>query len=255
MKGLILAAGYATRLRPLTDDTAKPLLPVGGRPMVDWLLDKLREIDAVDEVHLVTNARYAPDFRRWAEDKDVVVHDDRTSTNDDRLGAIGDIQYAVGHAGIDDDLLVVAGDNLFDYGLAELVGFWHGKGVASAVAVLDVGDPQLAKRYGVISIDDDRRIRSFVEKPEQPESTLVATAAYLYHREHVKLVERYLADGNPPDQPGNLIAWLHRREPVYAFPIEGGWFDVGDAEQLLAADNRLRVRAGLPARGTYSLQS
>jgi glucose-1-phosphate thymidylyltransferase len=255
MKGLILAAGYATRLRPLTDTTAKPLLPVGGRPIVDWLLDKFREVEAVAEVHLVTTARYAPDFRRWAEGKDVVVHDDGTSTNDDRLGAIGDIQFTVERAGIEDDLLVVAGDNLFDYSLAEMVAFWRGKGVASAVAALDVGDLELAKRYGVISIDDDGRIRSFVEKPEQPESTLAATAAYLYHREHVKLVERYLADGNPPDQPGNLVAWLHRREPVYAFPIEGGWFDVGDREQLLAADNRLRLRAGLPARDTYSLQS
>jgi glucose-1-phosphate thymidylyltransferase len=255
MKGLILAAGYATRLRPLTDTTAKPLLPVGGRPMVDWLLDKFREVEAVDEVHLVTNARYAPDFRRWAEGKDVVVHDDGTHSNDDRLGAIGDIQYTVERAGIDDDLLVVAGDNLFDYSLEELAEFWRGKGLASVVAVLDVGDPELAKRYGVISIDDDRRILSFVEKPEHPESTLAATAAYLYHREHVKLVERYLAEGNPPDQPGNLVAWLHTRAPVYAFPIEGGWFDVGDPEQLLAADNRLRARAGLPARDTYSLQS
>jgi glucose-1-phosphate thymidylyltransferase len=255
MKGLILAAGYATRLRPLTDTTAKPLLPVGGRPMVDWLLDKFREVGEIDEVHVVTNTRYAPDFRRWAEGTDVIVHDDGTSTNDDRLGAIGDIRFTVDRAGIDDDLLVVAGDNLFDYSLEEMVEFWRAKGRQNAVAVLDVGDPELAKRYGVISVDDDRRILSFVEKPEVPESTLAATAAYLYGREDVKLVQRYLDEGNNPDQPGNLVAWLHSRRPVYAFPIEGGWFDVGDPEQLLTADNRMRVRAGLEPRDTYSIQS
>ena len=115
MKALILAAGYATRLQPLTDTIAKPLLPVGGRPMVDWLLEKIREVEQVDETFLVTNSRYAGQFRRWAEGTGVTVLDDGTSTNDDRLGAIGDIRFTVERAGIDDDLLTVAGDNLFDF--------------------------------------------------------------------------------------------------------------------------------------------
>lgn len=255
MKALILAAGYATRLRPLTDTIAKPLLPVGGRPMADALLEKIRAVDAVDETHLVTNSRYAPAFRRWAEGNGVVVHDDGTSSNDDRLGAIGDLRFTLEQAGIDDDLLVVAGDNLFDYGLTEFADFWRSKGIASAIAVHDVLTPELARLYGVVDVAGDGRVVGFVEKPEQPPSTLAATATYLYHREHVRLVERYLAEGNPPDQPGNLIAWLHTREPVYAWSGEGGWFDVGDAEQLLAADNRMRVRAGLLPRDTYSTQS
>jgi glucose-1-phosphate thymidylyltransferase len=255
VKALILAAGYATRLRPLTDTIAKPLLPVGGRPMVDLLLDKLREVDAVDEVHLVTNSRYAADFERWADGKDVVVHDDGTSSNDDRLGAIGDIRFTLDRAGRDDDLLVVAGDNLFDYGLDGFVEYWRSKGVASAVAVHDVGRVELARLYGVVAVDAGGRVVDFVEKPANPPSTLAATATYLYHREHVPLSDRYLREGNPPDQPGNLVAWLHRREPVYAWDGNGGWFDVGDHEQLLAADNRVRAGLGLPARDTYSAQS
>jgi glucose-1-phosphate thymidylyltransferase len=252
VKALILAAGYATRLRPLTDRMPKQLLPVGGRPMVDWILDNIRNTDAA-EVHLVTNARFAPDFERWAVDKNVRVHDDGTTTNETRLGAIGDIAFVEDRAQLDDDLLVIAGDNLFDFALADYVAWWREKNNASAVAVHDVGTPELASKYGVIDVDADDRITSFVEKPEQPASTLIATATYLYAREHAQLVAQYLADGNPPDQPGNFVAWLHTRAPVYAYRFPGGWHDIGDPQQLLEADNRLRTREGLPLRDTYAL--
>jgi glucose-1-phosphate thymidylyltransferase len=246
MKALILAAGYATRLRPLTDSIPKQLLPVGGRPMVDWILDKIRETSA-DEVHLVTNARFAADFERWAQGKDVRVHNDGTTSNDDRLGAIGDIQFV----DLDDDALVVAGDNLFDYSLAEYEAYWRAKD-GSCVAVLDVGDPELAKKYGIVDVDADDRIVGFVEKPENPPTTLCATATYLYNREHVRQVATYLAEGNPPDQPGNYVAWLHKRAPVYAYRFQGDWYDIGDRDQLLEADNRMRRRSGLPERAEYS---
>jgi glucose-1-phosphate thymidylyltransferase len=252
LKALILAAGYATRLRPLTDSVPKQLLPVGGRPMVDWILDKIREA-GLDDVHLVTNGRFAAQFGQWADGRDVVVHDDGTTSNDDRLGAIGDIRFVQERVDLDDDLLVIAGDNLFDYSLSEYVDFWRGKDGASALAVHDVGDLGLARKYGIVSVDDDDRIVKFVEKHENPASTLAATATYLYAREHARLVPAYLEEGNPPDQPGNYVAWLHKREPVYAYRFEGGWYDIGDPEQLLAADNRMRERAGLPARDTYSL--
>ncbi len=252
LKALILAAGYATRLRPLTDSVPKQLLPVGGRPMVDWILEKIRA-GGIDDVHLVTNARFATQFRQWADEKDVVVHDDGTTSNDDRLGAIGDIRFVQKQAAIDDDLLVIAGDNLFDYALADYVDFWRSKDGSSALAVHDVGDLALARQYGIVSVDEADRIVDFVEKPDDPPSTLAATATYLYAREHARLVPTYLNEGNPPDQPGNYIAWLHKREPVYAYRFEGGWYDIGDPDQLLAADNRMRRRAGLPARDTYSL--
>ena len=248
MKALILAAGYATRLRPLTDTIPKQLLPVGGRPMVDWILDRLTETSA-DEIHLVTNARFAPDFERWAEGKDVRVHNDGTTSNEDRLGAIGDIAFVgVG----DDDLLVVAGDNLFDYSLAELESYWRARD-GSCVAVHDVGDRELAKKYGIVEVDADDRIVGFLEKPENPPSTLSATATYLYTREHAALVTTYLDEGNPPDQPGNYVAWLHERAPVYAYRFAGEWYDIGDNAQLLEADNRMRRRRGLPERAAYSL--
>ena len=246
MKALILAAGYATRLRPLTDSIAKPLLPVGGRPMVDWILDRIGETSA-DEIHLVTNARFAPDFERWAADKDVLIHNDGTTSNDDRLGAIGDIDFV----GIDDDLLVIASDNLFDYSLADYEAYWRGKG-GSCIAVHDVGDVELAKKYGIVDVDEDDRVTNFVEKPENPPTTLCATATYLYGRDDVARVKTYLAEGNPPDQPGNYVAWLHERAPVYAYRFPGEWYDIGDHAQLLEADNRMRRRVGLPERAEYS---
>ena len=246
MKALILAAGYATRLRPLTDSIAKPLLPIAGRPMVDWILDRIAETSA-DEIHLVTNARFAGDFERWAEDKDVHVHDDGTTSNDDRLGAIGDIEFV----GLDDDLLAIASDNLFDYSLADYESYWRSKG-GSAVAVYDVGDRELAKKYGIVDVDDDDRVTNFVEKPAEPPTTLCATATYLYRRDHAALVPTYLAEGNPPDQPGNFVAWLHKRAPVYAYRFPGEWYDIGDQAQLLEADNRMRRREGLPERAEYS---
>lgn len=246
MKALILAAGYATRLRPLTNSIPKQLLPVGGRPMVDWILDRISETSA-DEVHLVTNARFASDFARWADGKGVYVHDDGTTSNEDRLGAVGDIQFV----GLDDDLLVVAGDNLFDYSLADYEAYWRRTG-GSCVAVLDVGDPELAKKYGIVDVDEDDRVVGFVEKPEDPPTTLCATATYFYDREHIRLISTYLAEGNPSDQPGNFIAWLHSRTPVYAYRFDGEWYDIGDRDQLLEADNRMRRRQGLPERDEYS---
>lgn len=252
MRAIILAAGYATRLRPLTDTIPKQLLPLGGRPMLDWVCDRVAE--ATDRIDLVTNARFADDFREWAARRGgVTVHDDGTVSNDDRLGAIGDIAFVLERVGSDDDLLVVAGDNLFDFALGDFAGFARGKGIASAVAVYDCGDLELATQYGVVDVDADDRVSGFEEKPAEPRSTLVATAAYFYHREHVPLVGRYLAEGNPPDQPGRLVAWLYRREPVYAYRFPGLWFDIGNPEQLLEADNHWRGRAGLPPRETYSV--
>ena len=252
MKALILAAGYATRLRPLTDTLPKQLLPVGGRPMVDWIVDKVREA-GIEEIHLVTNGRFAPLFDTWYETAHVTVHDDGTTTNETRLGAIGDVRFVRNQIGWDDDLLVIAGDNLFDYSLADFVRFSAAKNGASAVAVYDVGDRELATQYGVIDLDADDRVVGFVEKPPEPPTTLCATATYLYAREHARLVDTYLDEGNQPDQPGHFIAWLYRREPVYGFRIPGGWYDIGDAAQLLEADNRLRELAGLPFRNSYSL--
>jgi len=254
MQALILAAGYGTRLYPLTQTVAKPLLPLAGRPMLDYLLDRIREVDEVEAVQVVTNHRFAASFLEWAESRDVQVHDDGTTSEEDRLGAIGDIQFVVDRAGLQhEDLLVVAGDNLFDYSLADFVRWWHATGEASAVVLYDVGSLELAAQYGIVEVDENDRLLSFVEKPEQPQTTLASTAAYIFHRGHVPLIRRYLDEGNVRDQPGRLVAWLLPRVPVYGYRAGGDWRDIGDAGQLLEADNRLRELAGLPTRDVYSL--
>jgi glucose-1-phosphate thymidylyltransferase len=252
MKVVVLAAGYATRLRPLTDTWAKELLPVGGRPIVDWILDAVEAVPSVDGIHLVTNRRKAPAFETWAEGRRVQVHDDGTTSNEDRLGAIGDLRFVVERAALDDDLLVIAGDNLFEFSLTDYELFWRAKGEASAVAVRDVGSLELATHYGIVALDDGGRIVDFVEKPADPPSTLAATATYLFHRAHVRLLDDYLSAGNSSDQPGRFVEWLCRRAPVYGWEFDGAWYDIGDSEQLLGADNLLRAERGLPTRAIYT---
>jgi glucose-1-phosphate thymidylyltransferase len=252
MKALILAAGYATRLRPLTDEIPKMLLPLAERPMLDYLVDRLREVHDLDAIHLVTNARFAEAFRDWAPE-DVAVHDDGTTSNDDRLGAVGDIAFAIERGQLEgEDLLIVAGDNLIGYSLADFVSFWREKD-GSAIAVRELGDRQLLKQYGVVELDEHDRVVGLEEKPVDPKSDLAATASYLYRAEHLALLPGYLEAGNPPDAPGNFMVWLHTREPVYGYRAEGEWHDIGDLGQLVEADNMMRQRAGLPIRAEYSL--
>jgi glucose-1-phosphate thymidylyltransferase len=255
VKCLILAAGYATRLRPLTDDVPKHLLPVGERPMLDWVLDAVRAVQEVDEIHLVTNSRFAPAFEHWGEANGVAVYDDGTSSNEDRLGAVGDLRLAIEQAGLEDDeLVVLAGDNLFDFSLDHFVEWWRAKPQpASAVPLHDVGDLELATQYGIADTDADDRIVRFVEKPSRPASTLASTLIYLVAPAHVRLVATYLEAGMSPDNAGSFLGWLAEREPVYGYRFEGSWYDIGDRAQLLEADNRLRRLAGVPERASYSL--
>jgi glucose-1-phosphate thymidylyltransferase len=232
------------------------LLPLAGRPMLDYLLDRVDEITELDEAHLVSNARFADDFRSWAAERDgrlrVQVWNDGTVSNDDRLGAIGDIRFTIEQAGLgDDDLFVVAGDNLIGYDLRDYVRFWREQG-GSAIALRHEPDGELIKQFGVVELDNAGRVMSFQEKPSEPRSTLAATAAYLYAADHVALVPQYLEEGNPPDAPGNLIAWLHSRAPVYGYRFTGDWLDIGNKDQLLEADNLMRSRVGLPPRTEYS---
>lgn len=248
MKALVLAAGYATRLRPLTDETAKPLLELAGRPMIDYLCDRIDEAEAVSELHVVSNSRFAADFERWAKARHgrlrPLVHDDGSRSNEERLGAIADMRFVIEQAGLEgENMLVVAGDNLFDFSLAAMVEFWRSKAGASCVAVQRCLDVERISSYGVVELSPEGRILGFVEKPEHPTSDLIATAAYVYTSSHVALIDRYLAEGNSPDQPGNFLAWLYSREPVFGFVFEEIWLDIGSHDQLREADALLRGRS------------
>ena len=243
MKAIILAAGYATRLRPLTDNVPKPLLPVGDRPLLDWILDKIQETPTIEAIHLVTNSRFAPSFARWAKPRGITVHDDGTHSNDDRLGATGDLQLVIERAQLaGQELLVLAGDNLFEFSLHEFITDARRRHPsASSVAIYDCGDQELARQYGIVTIDHDGRITKFVEKPQDPPSTLAATVIYRLAPTHSPLLTTYLAEDNRPDNIGEFIAWLSRREPVYGYRFEGPWHDIGDHDQLQRADNHLRA--------------
>ena len=235
MKAVILAGGYATRLYPLTRDRPKHLLEVGGRPILELLLERL-PLDELDAVYVVTNAKFADRFREWAKSypADVLVLDDGTASEEDRLGAIGDLQLVIESEGVDDDLIVAAGDSIFSERLDNFARFGRERG-AAAIAVYDVGDLEAMKQLSSIGVDADSRLVTFEEKPENPESTLAGIALYFYPRAILPFVGQYLAEGNNPDQPGRLVGWLYRRTPVYAWRVPGRWFDIGTPETLAEA--------------------
>ena len=247
MKLLILAAGYATRLYPLTLTQSKPLLPVAGKPMVDHVLDSLAGLPGLDRVLIVTNNKFAPHFQQWAEahrakmpQLDFTVINDGSTSDADKLGAIGDIQFVLDREKIDDDLVVVAGDNLFSQPLSEFGAFCkrHDEVV---LGVHDVGSLDEARKYGVVDVDANDRVTSFVEKPSDPPSTMIGIALYYYPRRCLGLVRQYVAEGNNPDQPGRLIQWIYPRQPVLSWRIPGIWYDIGSKETLEEA-NRLFAR-------------
>ena len=238
MKAVVLAAGYATRLYPLTLDRPKALLSVGGRPMLDRLLEQLEGVDGLDEVYVVTNSKFAGAFRDWAAGRSglpVRIVDDGTVDEESRLGAIGDLELTIREAGLDDDLLVLAGDNLFSESIGPFPAFALGRGGA-ALGVYDVGDFDTIRRYAVIELDGDDRVTLLEEKPDEPRSTLAGIALYFYPRSVLRLVTEYLAEGNNPDQPGRLVQWLYPRTPVYGWRVPGRWYDVGSKETLAEAD-------------------
>ena len=242
MKAIVLAAGYATRLYPLTLDTPKPLLRVGGRPMLEHVLERLAPVEAIDEVYVVTNAKFAPHFRAWAEGFSppraglrLTVVDDGTTDDETKLGAIGDIGLVLEREAVDADLVVVAGDNLFSENLTGF-GAEAARRAAPVVAVYDVGDLSQMHKYNSLTLDGEGRITFFEEKPDRPTSTLTAIALYFYPRTSLPLIRRYLGEGNNPDQPGRLVQWLYPQTAVYTWTVPGRWYDIGSRETLEEAD-------------------
>ncbi len=230
MKALILAAGYGTRLYPLTRDKPKPLLPVAGQPMIEHLLKKIEAIEEIDKIYVVTNEKFTGHFQSWKETyrgrKELKIINDATTGDENKLGAIGDMQLVVEKEGVNDDLLVVAGDNLFEFNLGDFLGFFREKG--TSVGLYDFHDREAVKRYSTVELDAHKKVLSFQEKPSQPTTTLIAICLYLFRKEKLHLISEYLKEGQNPDAPGFYIAWLHRKEPVYGFVFAGKWYDIGD---------------------------
>ena len=238
MKVLILAAGYATRLYPLTLTRPKPLLPVAGKPMIDYVLDNLAPIGGIGRVYVVTNAKFAGHFQKWADSYraaksklDFTIVNDGSTDDSNKLGAIGDLHLVITREKVDDDIVVVAGDNLFSESLGAFGEFCRRKN-APVLGVYDVGSLEQATKYGVVDLDGEGRILRFEEKPKQPASTLIGIALYYYPRNVAPLIRQYVAEGNNPDQPGRLVQWLYPRLPVYTWTVPGIWFDIGSKETL-----------------------
>jgi glucose-1-phosphate thymidylyltransferase len=242
MKVLILAAGYATRLYPLTLTQPKPLLPVAGKPMIEYVLDNLAPIGGIQRVYVVTNSKFAGLFQKWSDGYraaksrlEFTIVNDGSTDDTNKLGAIGDIHLVISREKIEDDLIIVAGDNLFSQSLEDFGTYCRHKN-APVLAVYDVGSLEEITKYNSISMDADGKITFFEEKPNKPASTLTGIALYYYPRKTLPMIHQYMAEGNNPDQPGRLVQWLYQRTAVYTWQVPGIWFDIGSKESLEEAN-------------------
>ncbi len=253
MKALIIAAGYATRLYPLTKNFPKPLLEVGDKTILDHLVDQIRTVPEIEHVLLITNHRFVDHFRRWTAHKAttarrsgrahtglrVDIIDDGTTSNDDRLGAVGDIQYAIAHHDIADDLLVCAADNILQFPLERFVRAYRANPV-SHIFVRAIEDVEDRKQHGIVTLNADNRVLEFEEKPENPKSKWAVPAFYIYPAAILPRISEYLNAGGTSDAPGHFVEWLCKVEPVYAYKIEGTVLDIGNHELLAEARDAFR---------------
>ena len=242
MKCLILAAGYATRLYPLTENFPKPLLEVAGKPILDWLIEDMAKTGLVDEYVVISNHKFAHIFEDWAARSSQVIRvvDDGTSTNETRLGAVRDIQFAIGQLRLDDDMLVMAGDNLLDFSLAGFIRYSQEKNATCVMRYYEADEAKLS-RSGVAQVDADDRVLSMEEKPARPKSHWCMPAFYYYTREDSRLIPEAIEAGCGTDAPGSFIAWLCRQKPVYAWEMPGRRYDIGNLESYEEVKRRFGI--------------
>ena len=236
MKAVVLAGGYATRLWPITKNRPKMFLPVGETTVIDRIFGELETEDRIETVYVSTNERFAPTFREHLaattyEKPQLSIEE--TTAEDEKFGVVGALAQLIDREGIDDDLLVVAGDNLMSFAIAEFLDFFESQD-APTLAAYDVGSYDQAKSYGLVELDGNRVV-DFQEKPADPKSTLVSIACYGFPRETLSSLSTYLTDGNNPDEPGWFVQWLQAREPTYAYTFDGAWFDIGTPDSYLDA--------------------
>lgn len=233
MKCLILAAGYATRLYPLTENFPKPLLKVGEKAILDWLVDDLVETTEIDEFVVISNHKFAQHFEDWKNNKckkrpyEITVIDDGTSTNETRLGAVRDIQLAVEKLDLTDDLLVMAGDNVLDFSLSTFVQFAKEKNT-SCVMCHEENELKKQQKTAIITMDPDHQITSYEEKPKEPKGNLAVPPFYFYRAVDVKRIQEALDQGCGYDAPGSFAAWLSKQTPMHAYLMPGKRYDIGD---------------------------
>ena len=231
MKCLILAAGYATRLYPLTENFPKPLLEVKGKTILDWLADDIDICGLVDQYVIVSNHKFVHHFEKWAEGKkqNIVVLDDGTSTNETRLGAVKDIQFAIDEQKLVDDLLIIAGDNVLDFSLVKFIQYAQEKKTS---CIMRYYEPELErlKKSGVVVVDNDDLVINMQEKPEEPKSTWCCPPFYFIAKKDVPLVAKGIESGCGTDAPGSFIAWLYKKARIYAMQMPGKRYDIGTLE-------------------------
>ncbi len=241
MKVIILAAGYAVRLQPLTLNMPKSLLPVGGRTIIDRILDNVSGIDGWDHAYVVSNGKFFGKFEEWLKgtplkDKITLINDGST-TNDNRLGAIKDMELVINSGSIDDDTLIIAGDNLFDLDLGRFVSFARANDGVS-VALYDIGSIDLAKSFGVVKLDKDNKVADFEEKPQNPKSTLISTGIYYFPKNKLPFIHKYVKMHSKLDAPGYYIGWLCKEDKVFGFSFLEDWYDIGNIESYNKADSK-----------------
>lgn len=235
MKCILLCAGYATRLFPLTENFPKALLSIGGRPLLDYIVDEVNTISEVDEIYLITNNKYTPHFKKWAEEKNNIKHitvlNDGTTSNDDRLGAIGDIKFTIDKMNIQEDLLIIAGDNLFTFKLKDMMDYYN-KVKTPVVSVKEINNVDILRGLAVVSTNEENSIINCEEKPQEPKSNLGAYAEYIYPKYILEMIDTYIKEGNNKDAPGNLVSWLYKRTDVKVYKFDGECYDVGTHQSL-----------------------
>lgn len=243
MKAIILAAGYATRLYPLTKDKPKPLLEVAGKSMVEHIIKRIEEIDEVGEIFIVTNDKFYNHFEGWLTEfdckKEIKIINDQTTSNEGRLGSLGDVNFVIEQENIKESVLIVAGDNLFEFSLKEFVES-HKKHNKSAVALYDVQDRELAKLYGIVGVNEEGKMVEFEEKPSEPKSTLASTGVYIYPPHVLPMLQEFVKKSKNSDKAGNFLEWLHKKEHVYCYITKEKWFDIGTLDQLEKARREFR---------------
>ena len=229
MTGIILAAGYATRMYPLTLNFPKPLLEVGGKKIIDHLLED-GERSGVERFVVVSNHKFISLFREWAEGKEnVMVLDDGSVDNEHRIGAVKDIEFAIEKAGINDDTLILAGDNVLDFSLSSFIEYGKAKGTSCIMRHRESDKARLSKT-GVVTIDQSDLVLSMEEKPKEPKSEWAVPPFYYYVKEDLPLIKEGIENGCGTDAPGSFVSYLAERRPVHAFLMPGKRFDVGSIE-------------------------